>query len=91
MQLYFIENIMVLMVIIIALSGVLGVAAFAADHWDSSGKTFTTWLLTGFPSPWRYARRFYCQYSFNKLSYGEKWALMQSGVDPKTLTEKGDL
>ncbi len=91
MQLYFIESVLVLIVFTAILSGVLGIGAFVADHWDASGKTFTSWMLTGFPSPWRYARRLYWRKVFSNLN-GRLRALTKFlDIDPETLILKGKL
>jgi hypothetical protein len=48
-------------------------------------------LLTGFPSPWRWARRKYWLWVFEQLTGTQKYLAEIGKIDPKSLIERGEL
>lgn len=48
-------------------------------------------FLTGFPSPWRWARRKYHQNTFNKLTGTQQYLAEILGIDPESLIKRGFL
>jgi len=47
------------------------------------------WWLTGFPSPWRYARRRLCRKDFTNLPDFTQRAIRAWGDDPESLIRRG--
>ena len=48
-------------------------------------------LLVGFPSPWRWARRRYWKRIFNGLTEAHKYLAEMGHIDPESLIERGEL
>jgi len=51
----------------------------------------TKFLLTEITSPWRWARRKYWIWRFNKLTVTEKYLVEFLRIDPESLIERGEL
>lgn len=49
------------------------------------------WLIAGFPSPWRRARRAYWRVKFNWMPKGAQTFAKWVKVDPDSLIERGIL
>lgn len=48
-------------------------------------------LLTGFPSPWRWSRRKYWKWVFEQLNGTQKYLAEIGKIDPDSLIERGEL
>lgn len=48
-----------------------------------------TYLLAGFPSPWRFLRRLYWGRKFKKMPRGARKVATHLKIDPKSLKQKG--
>jgi hypothetical protein len=49
------------------------------------------YLLAGFPSPWRWARRTYWRWVFEQLTGTQKYLAEIGNIDPESLIERGEL
>lgn len=57
----------------------------------SAGLDIMKFILTGFPSPWRFARRKYWRWVFNQLTGTQKYLAEIGGIDPESLIKRGEL
>jgi hypothetical protein len=48
-------------------------------------------FMTGFPSPWRWARRKYWLWVFEQLTGTQKYLAEMLGVNPQSLIDKGKM
>lgn len=52
-------------------------------------KRFKDWLLAGFPSPWRFLRRWYWRHHWEQMSDEGRAIAYVFGVDYDTLIKRG--
>ena len=55
------------------------------------GAIMVKWFLTGFPNPWRWARRTYWQCRFNRMTTSQQWVAVFGKIDPGSLIKRGEL